>query len=69
MKCIWIITVLFLLSGCGTFGGAVRGLGSDLDLVGSYITDFWFQFFFDPKLCFDRIKYKRNNGSVKWHTK
>ena len=40
MKCIWIISVLFLLSSCGTFGGAVRGLGSDLDIVGSYITDF-----------------------------
>lgn len=40
MKLVWIITMLVILSGCGTFGGAVRGLGSDLDLVGSYITDF-----------------------------
>ena len=40
MKWIWIIAVIGVLSGCGTFGGAVRGLGSDLDLVGSYITDF-----------------------------
>ena len=40
MKFIWIITMLLNLSSCGTFGGAVRGLGSDLDIVGSYITDF-----------------------------
>ena len=40
MKSIWFIAILFVLSGCGTFGGAVRGLGSDLDIVGSYITDF-----------------------------
>ena len=40
MRFIWIITILVTLSGCGTFGGAVRGLGSDLDIVGSYITDF-----------------------------
>ena len=40
MKWIWIMALLTVLSGCGTFGGAVRGLGSDLDIVGSYITDF-----------------------------
>lgn len=40
MKFIWMITIIFSLSNCGTFGGAVRGLGSDLDIVGSYITDF-----------------------------
>ncbi|MDG2474557.1 MAG: hypothetical protein P8M50_04665 [Paracoccaceae bacterium] len=40
MKWLWMITMLVLLSNCGTFGGAVRGLGSDLDVVGSYITDF-----------------------------
>ena len=40
MKWIWIIALLTVLSSCGTFGGAVRGLGSDLDIVGSYITDF-----------------------------
>ena len=40
MKLIYIITMLCILSSCGTFGGAVRGLGSDLDIVGSYITDF-----------------------------
>jgi hypothetical protein len=40
MKLICMIAMLFVLSNCGTFGGAVRGLGSDLDIVGSYITDF-----------------------------
>lgn len=40
MKIMCIITMVVTLSSCGTFGGAVRGLGSDLDLVGSYITDF-----------------------------
>ena len=40
MKFIWMVALLVTLSNCGTFGGAVRGLGSDLDIVGSYITDF-----------------------------
>ena len=40
MKLLLIMFMLFALSNCGTFGGAVRGLGSDLDIVGSYITDF-----------------------------
>jgi hypothetical protein len=40
MKIILMIAILISLSNCGTFGGAVRGLGSDLDIVGSYITDF-----------------------------
>lgn len=40
MKYILIIAMMVVLSNCGTFGGAVRGLGSDLDIVGSYITDF-----------------------------
>ena len=35
-----VLAIISSLSGCGTFGGAVRGLGSDLDVVGSYITDF-----------------------------
>ena len=39
MKFIWMILMLVILSNCGTFGGAVRGLGSDLDNVGSYIAD------------------------------
>jgi len=25
---------------CGTVGGAIQGFGSDLDMVGGYITDF-----------------------------
>ena len=37
---VFLIGVVLTLVGCGTFGGAVRGLGSDLDVVGSYITDF-----------------------------
>ena len=40
MKWMWMILLIGVLSSCGTFGGAVRGLGSDLDIVGSYITDF-----------------------------
>ena len=40
MKFIWMIAISVMISNCGTFGGAVRGLGSDLDIVGSYITDF-----------------------------
>ncbi len=40
MRITLILLILFNLSCCGTFGGAVRGLGSDLDIVGSYITDF-----------------------------
>ncbi len=40
MKWMLVIVMIFTLSNCGTFGGAVRGLGSDLDIVGSYITDF-----------------------------
>lgn len=40
MRWILVLAMLTFLSNCGTFGGAVRGLGSDLDIVGSYITDF-----------------------------
>ena len=40
MKLIILFLVLFSVSSCGTVGGAVRGLGSDLDIFGSYITDF-----------------------------
>ena len=38
----YLITLIFCigLSGCGTVGGAIQGFGSDLDLVGGYITDF-----------------------------
>ena len=40
MRLFVIVVMLAILSGCGTFGGAVSGLGSDLDVVGSYITGF-----------------------------
>ena len=55
MKLFFLIIILFSLSCCGTVGGAVRGLGSDLDIVGSYITDFWKKF--DPFSIFLRIYY------------
>jgi hypothetical protein len=29
-----------MLMSCGTVGGAIQGFGSDLDMVGGYITDF-----------------------------
>lgn len=37
-----LILLLFcsFLSSCGTVGGAIQGFGSDLDMVGGYITDF-----------------------------
>ena len=38
-----ILILLFISSsvfGCGTVGGAIKGFGSDLDMVGGYITDF-----------------------------
>ncbi len=40
MRLLVVLSILLSTAGCGTFGGAVKGLGSDLDLVGSYITDF-----------------------------
>ena len=40
MKLFFLIILLFSISSCGTVGGAVRGLGSELDIFGSYITDF-----------------------------
>ena len=40
LRVLIVLTMFSFLSNCGTFGGAVRGLGSDLDIVGSYITDF-----------------------------
>ena len=40
MRIIFILGLMGTLSSCGTVGGAVRGLGSDLDIFGSYITDF-----------------------------
>jgi len=40
MKYLIIILFCTALPGCGTVGGAIQGFGSDLDLVGGYITDF-----------------------------
>lgn len=37
MRLIIIFCLLTALIGCGTVGGALRGLGSDMDLVGSYL--------------------------------
>ncbi len=40
MRVIIFLFIFSLLGGCGTVGGAIKGFGSDLDLVGGYITDF-----------------------------
>ena len=40
MKYLIITIFCLVLAGCGTVGGAIQGFGSDLDLVGGYITDF-----------------------------
>jgi len=32
-----IFTVLFLMTGCGTIGGAVDGAGDDLKRAGKYV--------------------------------
>ena len=40
MKYLMIVIVGIFLTSCGTVGGAIQGFGSDLDLVGGYITDF-----------------------------
>ena len=40
MRVLIIIFLCVLLAGCGTVGGAISGFGSDLDMVGGYITDF-----------------------------
>ena len=40
MKYLIIAIMCFFLGGCGTVGGAIQGFGSDLDMVGGYITDF-----------------------------
>ncbi len=34
-----IFSVLLLLTGCGTIGGAVDGAGDDLNRAGKYIKD------------------------------
>ena len=40
MRLIIFILLFSTLVGCGTVGGAIKGFGSDLDMVGGYITDF-----------------------------
>lgn len=34
------IVIIISLSGCGTIGGAISGLGSDLDMVGGAIAGY-----------------------------
>ena len=35
-----LVTIILGLSGCGTIGGAISGLGSDLDMVGGAIAGY-----------------------------
>jgi len=37
MKSLFIMSVLVVLTGCGTVGGAMQGAGTDLDKAGQYI--------------------------------
>ena len=37
MKYVVFVLIVSTLVGCGTVGGALRGMGSDMDLVGSYL--------------------------------
>ena len=37
MKSLFIISVLVVLTGCGTVGGAMQGAGEDLNYAGQYI--------------------------------
>ena len=37
MRLIIFILLFSALVGCGTVGDALRGMGSDFDLVGSYL--------------------------------
>ena len=37
MRYVVIALMVIALVGCGTIGGALRGMGSDMDLVGSYL--------------------------------
>lgn len=34
-----VFSTLFLLTGCGTLGGAIDGAGDDLNRAGKYIKD------------------------------
>jgi uncharacterized protein YceK len=35
-----LIVLLLSLSGCGTIGGAISGLGADLDMVGGAVAGY-----------------------------
>ena len=37
MRYVVFALILSTFVGCGTLGGALRGMGSDMDLVGSYL--------------------------------
>ena len=39
LKIVFALGVVFVLSGCGTLGGAVGGAGEDLQKVGEWIKD------------------------------
>ena len=40
MRILILLFICSILMSCGTFGGAIQGFGSDLDLVGVFITYF-----------------------------
>jgi predicted small secreted protein len=37
MKSLFIMSVLVVLTGCGTVGGAMQGAGQDLNQAGQYV--------------------------------
>ena len=37
MKSLFIMSVLIVLTGCGTVGGAMQGAGQDLHQAGQYV--------------------------------
>jgi predicted small secreted protein len=37
MKSLFIMSVLVVLAGCGTVGGAMQGAGQDLNQAGQYV--------------------------------
>jgi len=37
MKFLFIMSVLVVLTGCGTVGGAMQGAGQDLNQAGQYV--------------------------------
>lgn len=39
LKIVFALGVVFVLSGCGTIGGAVGGAGQDLQKAGAWIKD------------------------------